>query len=58
MILWQFSGNDLVNNLYALESQIGREGNFRRRPFLENGAIVYRNHSAIALPFDSQHCAS
>ena len=53
MILWQFSGNDTTNNSYLIERYVGRDNNFRRRPYSENGKIVRRHPGPIKWPFDS-----
>ena len=42
LILWQFCDNDYANNLYAWDRKTYPHNNFRVRPYLENGDIVYR----------------
>jgi hypothetical protein len=42
LILWQFGDNDYANNLYGWDRKTYPHNNFRVRPYLENGAIVYR----------------
>jgi hypothetical protein len=42
LILWQFTSNDLINNLHALESQSLSNNNLMTRPYLENGRVEWR----------------
>lgn len=42
-VVLQLCPNDLINNDYALETRSGFNNNGLRRPYLENGDIVYRN---------------
>lgn len=42
LIIWQFSGNDIINNDHTLESKSFRNNNHMTRPYLESGDIVYR----------------
>jgi len=42
LIIWQADANDIINNNYELERYLGRDNNFRRRPYFEDGAIAYR----------------
>jgi hypothetical protein len=42
VLLWQFSGNDIINNDHALESASTLDNNQMTRPYLEDGAIVHR----------------
>ena len=43
IIVWQFSGNDFINNDWLLESQSNENSNHMRRPFNEDGTIVHRH---------------
>ena len=43
LIVWQFTGNDFINNDWLLESQSSQNSSHMRRPFFENGDIVYRH---------------
>ena len=43
IVLWQFTGNDFINNDYQLESRSGENSSHMRRPFLEDGEIVRRH---------------
>ena len=42
VIVWQLSSNDIVNNSYELEFLSVKDNNGLRRPYLEDGNIVYR----------------
>ena len=42
VIVWQLSSNDIVNNIYELEFLSVKDNNGLRRPYLEDGNIVYR----------------
>jgi hypothetical protein len=42
LILWQFCDNDYVNNLYTWDRKTYPHNNFRIRPYLEQGDIVYK----------------
>jgi len=42
LILWQFCSNDYDNNLYELDLAGYPYNNHGLRPYLEQGAIVYR----------------
>jgi hypothetical protein len=42
LILWQFCDNDYWNNLYTWDRKTYPHNNFRFRPYLEDGKIVYR----------------
>ncbi|HHM21282.1 MAG TPA: SGNH/GDSL hydrolase family protein, partial [Bacteroidetes bacterium] len=48
-ILLQFCFNDVFNSSYELESQSYFNNNRRRRPYLENGKIVYKNPAPLGL---------
>ena len=41
LILWQFSGNDFINNDLFLEAHSSENSSHMRRPFLQDGAIVH-----------------
>ena len=43
IVLWQFTGNDFINNDYLLESGSSENSSHMRRPFLEDGKIVKRH---------------
>ena len=49
LILWQFCSNDYANNLYDWDRKTYPYSNFRFRPYLENGQIIYR----LPLPLPS-----
>lgn len=49
IVIWQLCANDLTNNLYEAERQSARHNNLRRRPYWEEGAIVYRNPAPLGL---------
>jgi hypothetical protein len=51
IILWQFDGNDLVNNSFDLESK-SHDNNLMTRPYLINGKIEWR------YPVQSGHWAT
>jgi hypothetical protein len=42
LILWQFCSNDYWNNLYELDISSYPYNNHHIRPYLEDGAVVYR----------------
>lgn len=42
VVVYQFFGNDFINNSYALESQSIFNNNGLKRPYLMNGEIVYK----------------
>lgn len=42
LIVWQLSGNDIINNLHALETRSRTNNNHMRRPYLEGGRVVWR----------------
>lgn len=42
VIIWQFCGNDYVNNAYQLDRKTFPYNNHVVRPYLENNKIVYR----------------
>ena len=42
VIVWQLSSNDIVNNSYELEYLSVKDNNGLRRPYLEDGNVVYR----------------
>ena len=43
MLVWQFTGNDFINNDWMLESHSPENSSHMRRPYYEGGAIVYRH---------------
>jgi hypothetical protein len=53
LILWQLTGNDLVNNSYEYERYGGMDNNLRRRPYWEDGVIRYRDPMWIPEVADS-----
>jgi hypothetical protein len=42
LIIWQLDANDLTNNLFEREYFAGSNNNFRKRPYWEQGKIVFR----------------
>jgi len=42
LIIWHWASNDPVNNSYLAERTNVSNNNVRRRPYLENGQVVYR----------------
>lgn len=56
-LLWQFSGNDIINNDHALESASTLENNQMTRPYLQNGRItlLYPTQQTGGLAFVVQH---
>ncbi len=42
IILWQFCGNDFINNLHSYESKVFLNNNRVYRPYFENGNIIYK----------------
>lgn len=43
IIIWQFTGNDFINNDWLLESQSNENSSHMRRPFWEDGQVVMRH---------------
>jgi hypothetical protein len=41
-ILWQFCGNDFINNLHSYESSVYLNNVRKERPYLEDGTISYK----------------
>ena len=48
-VLWQFCFNDIYNSSYELESKSYFNNNRKVRPYLENGAVVYKNPSRLGM---------
>ncbi len=42
LIVWNWSGNDTINNSYNLELCSQSDNNYRKRPYFEKGKLVYR----------------
>ena len=53
LIVWQLDNIDLTNNLFERENYEGSNNNFRRRPYWEDGKIVYRRPMVLPDWFDS-----
>lgn len=49
IVILQFSGNDIIDNDYSLELE-SINNMMWRRPYLENGSIVYRDPTPYRLP--------
>ena len=49
IVIWQLCANDLTNNLFEAERRSLRHNNLTRRPYWEQGAIVYRNPAPLGL---------
>lgn len=47
IVLWQFTGNDFINNDYLLESASSENSSHMRRPFLEDGKVVRRHPDGV-----------
>ncbi|RMH15399.1 MAG: SGNH/GDSL hydrolase family protein [Acidobacteria bacterium] len=52
LIVWQFSGNDALNNVYELESRSFINNNHMTRPYLEGGRVVWRFPTLYRGPLD------
>lgn len=43
LIVWQFTGNDFINNDHWLETRSPENSSHMRRPFFEEGQVVHRH---------------
>lgn len=43
IVIWQFCGNDFINNSWELESKSFENSSHMRRPYWENGNIVFKH---------------
>lgn len=43
IVIWQFTGNDFINNDWFLESQSNENSSHMRRPFWEQGQVTMRH---------------